>query len=477
MKKNHRKIILAVGLAFIGIWSCKAPEGAAGVKRNNLPEKYAEPLQDTLNTANIDWENYFNDPYLIALIDTALLNNQELNILAQEIAVSNNEIKARKGEYLPFLNIGTGGELDKVGKYTRYGVLEKSHEIDSGEEFPEPFSDLFLTANASWEIDIWKKLRNAKKSAVLNYLASIEGRNFMKTKLVAEVANSYYELVALDNQLKNIQQNIQIQQKALSMVKLQKQSAQVNELAVKKFEAELFKNKSKRFLIHQQITETENRINYLLGRYPKPIERFSKPIDSIGQYELTTGIPAQLLENRPDVRKAVLELKAAKIDVKVARANFYPSLGINARFGLNAFNAEHILQTPESMIYSLAGDLVSPLINRAAIKSAYRSANAKQIQAIYNYEQTLLKAFIEVYNQWSNIENLQNSYSLQAKQVEKLTESIVISSDLFKSARADYMEVLMTQRDALEAKNELIETKKNLLNAEINMYQALGGGW
>ena len=299
----------------------------------------------------------------------------------------------------------------------------------------------------------------------------------MKTKLVAEVANSYYELVALDNQLKNIQQNIQIQQKALSMVKLQKQSAQVNELAVKKFEAELFKNKSKQFLIHQQITETENRINYLLGRYPKPIERFSKPIDSIGSHELTTGIPAQLLENRPDVRKAALELKAAKIDVKVARANFYPSLGINATFGLNAFNAEHILQTPESMIYSLAGDLVSPLINRAAIKSAYRSANAKQIQAIYNYEQTLLNAFVEVYNQWSNIENLQNSYSLQAKQVEKLTESIVISSDLFKSARADYMEVLMTQRDALEAKNELIETKKNQLNAEVNMYQALGGGW
>ena len=236
MKKNHRKIILAVGLAFIEIWGCKTPEGAADIRRNNLPEKYAENIQDTLNTANVDWENYFNDPYLIALIDTALLNNQELNILAQEIAVSNNEIKARKGEYLPFLNIGAGGELDKVGKYTRYGVLEKSHEIDSGEEFPEPFSDLFLTANASWEIDIWKKLRNAKKSAVLNYLASIEGKNFMKTKLVAEVANSYYELVALDNQLKNIQQNIQIQQKALSMVKLQKQSAQVNELAVKKFE-------------------------------------------------------------------------------------------------------------------------------------------------------------------------------------------------------------------------------------------------
>ena len=129
------------------------------------------------------------------------------------------------------------------------------------------------------------------------------------------------------------------------------------------------------------------------------------------------------------------------------------------------------------MLYTLAGDLVAPLINRNAIKANYYSANAKQIQAAYNYERTLLIAYMEVANELSNITNLKYSYDLEAKQVQALNESIAISNGLFKSARADYMEVLMTQRDALESKFELIETKKQQMNAMVNIYQALGGGW
>jgi multidrug efflux system outer membrane protein len=129
------------------------------------------------------------------------------------------------------------------------------------------------------------------------------------------------------------------------------------------------------------------------------------------------------------------------------------------------------------MIYSLGGQLVAPLINRNAIKAYYYSATSKQIQNVYNYERTILNAYIEVANQLSNINNLQKSYNLQTKQVEALTESIDISTRLFKSARADYMEVLLTQRDALESKFELIETKMQQMNARVNIYQALGGGW
>ncbi len=129
------------------------------------------------------------------------------------------------------------------------------------------------------------------------------------------------------------------------------------------------------------------------------------------------------------------------------------------------------------MLYSLAGNLMQPLINRNAIKASYYSANARQIQAVYDYERTILTAYIEVANQLSNISNLEKSYDLRAQQVQTLTQSIDISTRLFKSARADYMEVLLTQRDALESKFELIETKKQQMNAVVNMYQALGGGW
>ena len=161
----------------------------------------------------------------------------------------------------------------------------------------------------------------------------------------------------------------------------------------------------------------------------------------------------------------------------MAKANFYPSLKLNAGVGLQAFNQSYLIKSPESMLFNTAGDLVAPVINRKAIKATYYSANANQIQALYNYEKTILNAFLEVTNKMSNIYNLEQSYALKEKQVEALTRSITISNFLFKSARADYMEVLMTQRDAIEAKFELIETKKKQMHAMVNVYKSLGGGW
>jgi NodT family efflux transporter outer membrane factor (OMF) lipoprotein len=330
---------------------------------------------------------------------------------------------------------------------------------------------------ATWEVDIWHKLRNAKKAAVNRYLSTVEGKNFMVTNLIAEIANSYYELLALDNQLEIVKQNIEIQGNALEIVKLQKEANRVTELAVRRFEAQVLNTRSLQYDIQQRIVETENRINFLVGRFPQPIERSSRNFINLVPETIHAGIPAQLLENRPDIRQAEQDLVAAKLDMQVAKANFYPSLGITAGIGYQAFNPAHLLKTPESLLFSLAGDLAAPLINKNAIKATYYSANATQIQAVYNYERTILNAYIEVANQLSKISNLENSYALKAQQVQALTESINISNELFKSARADYMEVLMTQRDALESKFELIETKQQQMNAFVNMYQALGGGW
>jgi hypothetical protein len=189
------------------------------------------------------------------------------------------------------------------------------------------------------------------------------------------------------------------------------------------------------------------------------------------------GIPSQLLLNRPDIRQAELNLAAAKLDVKSAKANFFPSLDIFANFGSQAFSTAYLIGKPESMLYSLAGGVMQPLVNRNAIKAIYFSANAKQIQAVYNYERSILNSYLEVSNQLANIVNMKNSFELRAQQVNALTESIEISTRLFKSARADYMEVLLTQRDALESKFELVETKNAQMKAMVNIYQALGGGW
>jgi len=298
----------------------------------------------------------------------------------------------------------------------------------------------------------------------------------MVTNLIGEIATSYYELMALDNQLQILKQNIEIQQNALEIVKLEKLAAKVTELAVRRFEAEVLKNRSRQYDINQSITETENRINFLVGRFPQPIERNSQSFIALKSDTIYTGIPAQLLQNRPDIRQAEQELAAAKLDVKAARANFYPSLRISAGAGYQAFNSSFLMM-PASLFYSIGGELLAPLVNRNAIKATYYSANSRQIQDIYNYERTILNAYIEVANQLSNIDNLQKSYDLKSQQVHALTESVDISTRLFKSARADYMEVLLTQRDVLESRFELVETKMQQMNARVNIYRALGGGW
>lgn len=481
MNKNnivhYGKTSLVGIFALATLYSCAPTLETTVQEDTTVPVQYADQSKDSLNSARIRWKDYFTDPHLDTLISVALQNNQELNITLQELEIARNEVRARKGEYLPFIGLKGGAGFDKKARYTSRGASEATTDIKPGEEMPEPLPDFMAGAYASWEVDIWNKLHNAKKAAVSRYLSSVEGKNFVVTNLIAEIANSYYELLALDNQLNIVKQNIEIQSNALKIVKIQKQAARANELAVRKFEAEVLHTKSLQFDIQQQITETENRINFLIGRYPQPVQRNSATFADLVPDTVHSGLPAELLENRPDVKQAELELVAAKLDIKVAKARFYPSLGISASIGYRAFNPKYLLKTPESLLYSLAGDLTAPLINRNEIKATYYSANARQVQAVYHYQRTLLNAYIEVANQLSRIDNLEKSYDLRSREVDALTRSISISNILFKSARADYMEVLMTQRDALESKFDLIETKMQQMNAMVNMYRALGGGW
>jgi multidrug efflux system outer membrane protein len=476
--KNNMSSQLVLLLAILALLnSCKNLNVISRSENKSVPSTYKTNKSDTLNSAKVQWKSFYKDPYLVALIDSALSHNQELNILIEEINISNNEVKARRGAYLPFLFGGAGSGVDKVGRYTSQGASDASNEILPGKPVPEALPNFVLGVSMSWEIDVWHKLRNARKAALYKYLSTIEGKNFMVTNLISEIANSYYELIALDNQLEILKSNIEIQKNALEIVKLQKIAAKVTELAVKKFEAEVLKNQSHVNYIIQQITVIENRINFLVGRFPQPVARNSIGLIDFPITEIQSGIPSQLLQNRTDIRKAENELMASKLDVQVARAEFFPSFMITSGVGFNAFNPKFLLKTTESMLINLAGDMIAPLINRNALKANFYSANSKQIQSIFNYERSILNAYIEVYNGISNLENLKKSFDIKQDQVKALVESVDISTTLFKSARADYMEVLMTQRDALDSKFELIEIKKQQLNGIVDLYKALGGGW
>lgn len=472
-KRSHNYL----GVVFISLLlaGCKTNSKLVKTENKSVPQNYGYS-QDSTNTAKVNWKTYFSDPDLTSLIDSALKNNQELNITLQEIIINKNEIRARKGEYLPFVGLRGGAGFQPIPRYTWQGAVEDNVDFKTKKDVIESISDYSFGLSASWEIDIWKKLRNAKKSAVMRYLSSIEGKNFMVTNLVKEIANSYYELMALDNQLDIVEKNIEIQSNALQIVKQERDAAKLTQLAVNRFEAQLLNTINLQYEIKQNIIETENMINFLTGRFPQPVKRNSTAFINMTVDTVYTGIPSQLLSNRTDIKQAELQLVAAKLDVKVARANFYPSFRIQGGLGFQAFNPAFIIN-PYSILYSLAGDLMAPLINRNGIKATYYSANAKQVQAVYNYERTILQAYIDVVNQQSRKNNFSKSYYTKAKEVDILAQSITISNNLFRSARADYIEVLLTQREALASKMELIEIKMKQMNAKVGIYQALGGGW
>lgn len=469
-------LIKYILLAGIIVWlnACKVPAINNKQEDNTVPAVYTKS-QDTTNMVKLKWQQYFTDPNLIALIDTALHNNQELNIMLQEIEMSRNEIMQRKGEYKPFVNLSAGLAADKAGKYTWDGISEEDLKANP-EKGPKYIGDFMVKAVASWELDVWNKLHNATKSATLHYLSTIEGKNFMITNLIAEMAESYYELMALDNQLMIVEQNIELQTNALKIVKQQKEAAKVTQLAVNRFEAQLLNTQNLRYEIAQRITENENRIRFLTGSYTTAIPRNPALFIDMQLEEMKAGVPSQLLVNRPDIRQAELEMEAAKIDVQVARANFYPSFRIQAGLGFQAFNPLYLIR-PASILYNLAGDMMAPLVNKNAITATYYNANAQQIQAVYKYEQVILNAYTEVLNQMAKADNFSKSHSMKQKEVDILFQSVQISNSLFNSARADYMEVLLTQREALESKMELIEIRMKQLSAKVNIYKALGGGW
>ncbi len=477
MKQNTLLECVSMTL-FMGFQQCVVPPYVQRSENRKTPEQYANSTSnDTINSADIKWQEFFSDTTLIRLIEIALDNNQELNILTQEIRMAQNEVRFKKAQYLPFLGLMASASLDKPGRYTFNGAVEENVLLTEDKKFPDPFSNLLLGVNFSWEIDIWKKLRNSKKAAMYKYLATQEGRRFMQMRLVAEIAETYYELLALDNEMEITQNYIDILSNALEIVKQEKAAARTTELAVKRFEAEVLKNKSRIYYLRQQIVQKENQLNFLLGRLPQAILRNSKIFMDIVPKQVLNGIPSQLLRNRPDIRMAEMELMATRLEVKSTRAEFYPSLRLDGIGGWNAYNVSYLFQSPASIIWGIAGEIINPLINRNALKANYFSAIAQQNKVSYHFEQKVIRAYTEVSNQLANVQNLQSAFELKKQQVDALNQSIDISVNLFKNARADYMEVLLTQRDALEAKYEQVEIKFQQMQAMINLYRSLGGGW
>jgi multidrug efflux system outer membrane protein len=457
------------------VQACKPTQDMQPSARASLPDSFIGS-KDTVNTATLKWRDYFSDPNLVGLLDTCLKNNWDVLAAFQRIQMAQSDVLLNKGALMPAVEGGLMVSQRKFGLYTMDGAGNITTDIEQGNIVPTHLQDYYPGVYVSWEADVWGKLRNRKRAAVNRFLASVEGKNFVLTNLIAEVASGYYELIALDNELSILNETITLQENAFELIKVQKDAGVANELAVKQFEAQLLNSKGMRVEVRQRIIEAENQINMLSGRYPQTVARDSSAMNAVPAV-VKTGLPNDLLLNRPDIRQAEFELAATHADVKAAKAAFYPSLYINGSIGLQAYKTSLLFSTPESYVYGLFGSLTGPLLNRSAIRSEFNSANARQMEALYNYQRTIANGYVEVYNLLTGIRNLEEVYTLKSRETDALTESIDTSAELFRTGRANYLEVIVTQQNALQARLELVDVRKRQFNATVSLYKALGGGW
>ena len=451
--------------------ACRLPEMSASPNLRGMPDRW-EGITDTSGTSG---RLFRHDPWLAALIDTVLAGNPNLKIATERIRMAGAAAAQARGSLLPQVNAGITPSIRKFGLYTMDGAGNIVTEMEKGKMIPIDLPDFMLGMQASWEADLWGKLRDRKAAARARFMASESARQLMRTILVAEAASAYYELVAADQELRMLDQTIALQEEALRLVRVQKEASVVNELAVQQFEAQLMDQQGLRIQVRQLIIDTEARINALAGRFNPPIPRDTSFFAPMALTIIRPGIPARMLINRPDIRQAEWELTAARADLQAARKAFMPSLMITGSTALQAYRPGAMLFFPESIAYSLIGGLAGPIINRNQIAGEFSKADALQREALFNYQAKLSEAYLEVQRELSRIENLQTVFELKRKESAILLGAVDVSRELFRYGRADYLEVLLARQNALRVNVELIEARRMQFQTAIRLYRALGG--
>ena len=419
--------------------------------------------QDSINMAVVSWRELFSDPILQEHIETGLENNIDIRVALQQILAAEANFKQGKAGYFP--------TLDATAQMTH-------QELSSNSQFGGLFSSLDqyeLSASLSWEADIWGKIRSNKRAFGAQYLQTVEAHKAVKTQLVAMIASSYYQLLALDEQLRVTEETIETRSSSLETTKALKEAGNVTEVGVKQTEAQLYTAQALRIDLINEIRLLENSFSILLGQQPGTIERDGLRNQEI-ETSLKTGVPAQLLVNRPDVRASEFALINAFELTNVARSNFYPSLTLSASGGLQALQIDELFDT-NSLFATLIGGLTQPIFNRRSIKTQYEVAQAQQEQARLQFKQALLTASREVSDALYTYEAATEKLDVKRKEFESYNTATEYSEELLDNGLANYLEVLTARENALNSSLDLINTRLTQLQSVVDLYEALGGGW
>ncbi|SHI65067.1 efflux transporter, outer membrane factor (OMF) lipoprotein, NodT family [Mesonia phycicola] len=464
MKILYKYKFVILPLVVLSLQSCfvakdyEQPEiiNEENFRTDNLP-------QDSITMADVSWREMFTDPILQQHIDEALKNNIDIRVALQQILAANAYLKQGKAGYLPSLTGNASVTHNELSSNSQFGSLFSS--LDQYE----------VSADLSWEADIWGKIRSNKRAYEATYLQTVAAHQAVKTALISSVASSYYQLLSLDEQKKVTEETIKNREKSLETNKALKVAGSITEVGVKQTEAQLYTAQAILIDLNNQIRLLENTMSILLGKEPTSINRATLKEQEINT-ELKTGVPAQLLRNRPDVINAEYALVNAFELTNVARANFYPSLTLTATGGFQSLDLGNLFDT-NSLFATIIGGLTQPIFNKRQIKTQFEVAEVQQEQARLQFRKAFLNATKEVSDALYNYEASTDKIEVKQKEFDAYDTATNFSQELLNNGLANYLEVLTARENALNSKLDLITAKYSQLNSIVSLYEALGGGW
>lgn len=423
-----------------------------------------EQAKDSVSLAAFSWEQLFTDPVLQKHIKTGLQNNYDLRIGLQNLAAAEANMKQGKAGYLPTFTANASWTHQELAKNSQFGSF-----------FNGALDQYELSGRLSWEADVWGKIRSNKRAFAASYLQTVAAQQAIQTQLVSGISSTYFQLLALDAQIKVAEKTMENRSRSVETIKALKDAGSVNEVAVKQTEAQLYATQVILEDLKFNVKVLENSLSILLGQAPGPIERGLFDSQTMTT-EIKVGIPALLLSKRPDVVAAEMNFRNAFEMTNVARSNFYPSLTVTANGGFQSLELKDWFSA-NSLFASVITGLTQPIFNQRQIKTRHEVAKANQQKAYLQFEQTLLTAGKEVSDALASYENETEKLEIRTKQLESLQKAADYSDELLQYGLVNYLEVLTAKDNALNTELSTIDNRFKQLNAVISLYRALGGGY
>jgi multidrug efflux system outer membrane protein len=466
--------------AWVGIASlasgCASLDTKASVRQVELPASFDGGTAGP-SVGSLGWRDYFADPLLVALVEEALSANHDRQAALQRIEVARASASRASGALWPQVSARVGAALRRYGRYTMDGAGNATTDITPGQLVPEHLPDLLVGFEATWEADITGRLGRARGAAQTRLLASVEVARLVTTSIVAELGSAYYDLVALDELRTLVAEAERRQVRALEMLRVQKEAGRADELAVQRFESEVASTRALAVELEQEARGVEGVARVLVGRPGGAIARARDAELPEVATSVAAGVPTELLRNRPDLRAAELEAHAAQLDVEAARAAFFPSLQLSANVGYQAFEPTRLFATPESLVYSLVGGLVAPLVNRSQIEADFAASKAARLEALHLLQGSILRAYVEATTALHGLDRAARVVSERERGQQAARRAVELAEVLFQAGKSTYIDVLFAEQARMEADIAVVEARRTQRRTAIAVYRALGGGW